>query len=226
MIQIPMQRIPAQRAIHSGTPPRTGTMTNGYSDRINHALAFAAKHHDQMVRRGTRLPYATHAANVAIILTRYGREDETVIGGILHNVISDYLSDGFTRERLDERIGEKFGVEVLETVLSVTERRFDDDGVELSTDERKTDLIARLNRANGKGLWIFAADKLHLCAALLADLRRTEFRETVWERQPHGRVNTIRWFSDSLAKLREADFDAPIMAELGRAIEELERFPE
>ena len=30
------------------------TVMNGYSDRINHALAFAAKHHDQQVRRGTR----------------------------------------------------------------------------------------------------------------------------------------------------------------------------
>ena len=58
----------------------------GYSDRINHALAFAAKHHDQRVRRGTRPPYLTHPANVAIILTRYGRDDQTVVSGILHDV--------------------------------------------------------------------------------------------------------------------------------------------
>ena len=43
----------------------------GYSDRINHALAFAAKHHDRQVHKGTRAPYGTHAANVAVILTRY-----------------------------------------------------------------------------------------------------------------------------------------------------------
>ena len=47
----------------------------GYSDRVNHALAFAAKHHDQQVRKGTRAPYATNAANVAIILTRYQRDE-------------------------------------------------------------------------------------------------------------------------------------------------------
>ena len=29
-------------------------MTTGYSDRINHALAFAAKHHDRQVRKGNR----------------------------------------------------------------------------------------------------------------------------------------------------------------------------
>ena len=37
-------------------------MPAGYSDRINHALAFAAKHHDRQVRKGTRLPYLTHPA--------------------------------------------------------------------------------------------------------------------------------------------------------------------
>ena len=29
----------------------------GYSDPINHAFAFAAKHHDRQVRKGTKLPY-------------------------------------------------------------------------------------------------------------------------------------------------------------------------
>src|SRR5688572_7634594 len=36
----------------------------GYSDRVNHALAFAAKYHDQQVRKGLRAPYFTQPANV------------------------------------------------------------------------------------------------------------------------------------------------------------------
>src|SRR3712207_9497864 len=91
----------------------------GYSDRINHALAFAAKHHDRQVRKGTRLPYLTHPANVAIILTRYGRDEETVVAGILHDVIEDCVRERYTRETLEQRIGEKFGAEVLEAVLAV-----------------------------------------------------------------------------------------------------------
>ena len=63
-------------------------MIIGYSDRINHAFAFAAKHHDQQVRKGTRLPYLTHPANVAVILTRYGCDEEIVIAGVLHDVIA------------------------------------------------------------------------------------------------------------------------------------------
>jgi hypothetical protein len=116
----------------------------GYSDRINHAFAFAAKHHDQQVRKGTRLPYLTQPANVAVILTRYGRDESTVVAGILHDTVADAVREGWTRETLDERIGRKFGMDSLETILAVTERRSDDDGVELSADDRRTDLLARL----------------------------------------------------------------------------------
>src|SRR5581483_3113796 len=101
--------------------------TTGYSDRINHALAFAAKHHDQQVRKGTRLPYVTHPAHVAIILTRYLRDDQTVVAGILHDVIEDCVRESYTRDMLQRRIGDKFGMDVLETVLAVTHRRVDDD---------------------------------------------------------------------------------------------------
>src|SRR3954452_23622147 len=118
---------------------------NGYSDRINHAFAFAAKHHDQQVRKGTKLPYLTHPANVAVILTRYGRDERTVVAGILHDVVEDCVRDGYTRELLEQRIGEKFGDDVLSTVLAVTHRRVDDDGVELSTDEKREDYLQRLD---------------------------------------------------------------------------------
>ena len=49
----------------------------GYSDPINHAFAFAAKHHDRQVRKGTRFPYLTAAPNIAVILTRYDQDDST-----------------------------------------------------------------------------------------------------------------------------------------------------
>src|SRR4051812_31306465 len=133
----------------------------GYSDRINHALAFAAKHHDRQVRKGTRLPYLTHPANVAIILTRYGRDDDTVVAGILHDVIEDCVRENFTRAMLEQRIGDKFGVSVLDTVLAVTHRIVDDEGVELSSEERKDDYLERLAQASDSARWVCAADKLH-----------------------------------------------------------------
>jgi len=189
----------------------TGT---GYSDVVNHALAFAAKHHDRQVRKGTKLPYLTHPANVAIILTRYDRDNDTVVAGILHDVIEDCVRDGYTREMLEQRIGDKFGPKVLETVLAVTYRRLDDDGVELSGDERRTDYLERLADANENARWVCAADKIHNASSIISDLRRTVDPETIWARFGSGRAGTARWYRQVYERLKELGFAAPIMREL------------
>lgn len=195
----------------------------GYSDRINHAFAFAAKHHDRQVRRGTRLPYLTHPANVAVILTRYDRDEQTVVSGILHDVVEDCVRDGYTRDTLEQRIGDKFGQEVLDTVLAVTERQVDEEGVELSSEERKDDYLARLAAAPERALWVCAADKVHNGSTILADLVRTLDPDTVWSRFAAGRTGTVRWYRRVYERLRELGFAAPIMEELREVTEELER---
>ena len=195
---------------------------SGYSDRINHALAFAAKHHDRQVRKGTRLPYLTHPANVAIILTRYGRDDQTVVAGILHDVIEDCVRESYTREMLEQRIGDKFGSEVLDIVLAVTHRRVDDDGIELSSDDKRDDYIERLGTANERALWVCAADKLHNANSILADLRRTIDSNTIWSRFSGGREGTLRWYRRVYERLRELGFTGEIMPELEQVVIALE----
>ena len=198
-------------------------MPRGYSDRINHAFAFAAKHHDRQVRKGTRLPYLTHPANVAVILTRYGQDEQTIIAGILHDVIEDCVRDGFTRDMLEQRIGDKFGPEVLDTVLAVTQRQVDEEGIELSSEERKDDYLARLAAASDSARWVCAADKIHNGASIVADLKRTLDPDTVWSRFSAGRLGTVRWYRRVYERLREIGFDAPIMTELREVAEELEQ---
>ena len=194
----------------------------GYSDRINHAFAFATKHHDQQVRKGTRLPYLTHPANVALILTRYGRDEETVVAGILHDVIEGCVREGWSQEKLEERIGSKFGNSVLSTALSVAERRLDDDGIELSHEDRKTDYMTRLALASEEALWVSAAHNLHNIGSILSDVRRTSFPETVWGRFAAGKQGTVQAYADIAARLQAVGFDGEIVAELKAATEELQ----
>ncbi len=196
-------------------------MTTGYSDRINHALAYATKHHDQQVRRGTRSPYLTRHANVAVILSRYGVDEDTVVAGILHDVVGDGLRGGMSREALAGRVAEKFGVDALDLAFAVTERRVDEEGVEMSSDERREDLLERLAGAPNGARWVVAADALHEAGTLLAELRRTDFPETVWARTPRGQG--VDWLRRVHDRLTAAGFSAPIMNELGGLLDELER---
>jgi hypothetical protein len=196
-------------------------MTIGYSDRINHALAYATKHHDQQVRRGTRSPYLTRHANVAVILARYGSDEDTVVAGILHDVVSDGMRGGMSRESLAGRVGEKFGGGALDLALAISERRADDDGIELSADERRDDLLQRLPGVPDRARWVVAADALHEAGTLLAELGRTEFPESVWGRGP--RDQGLEWLRRVHGRLSEVGFAAPIMAELRDLVDELER---
>ena len=198
-------------------------MVLGYSDRINHALAFAAKHHDRQVRKGTRMPYRTHPANVALILTRYEQDEDTVVAGILYDVVEDWIREHYKREMLEQRITEKFGTVALKTLLSVTERLLDDNDVELSLDERKDDCLERLAAADTRARWVCAADRIHEGGTILADLRRTIDPESVWTRFHSGRDGTIRWHRRVYDRLQDVGFVAPIMDELRQIVEALER---
>ena len=169
-------------------------------------------------------PYLTHPANVAIILTRYGRNDDTVIAGILHDVIEDCVREGWTQEMLEERIGEKFGANVLDAVLTVTYRRVDEEGNELDRDERRTDYLHRLESASDCARWVCAADKVHNGSSILADLRRTMDPDTVWSRFSVGRDGTIRWYRAVYERLKAVGFDAPILEELRAVAEALEHY--
>lgn len=195
---------------------------NGYSDRINHALAFAAKHHDQQVRKGVRLPYLTHAANVALILTRYGCDETIVVAGILHDVIEDCVQESWTHAMLESRMAEKFGEDVLVAVLAVTKRRLDDDGNEMDRNERHADYLSRLSSADDRSRWVCAADQVHNANATLADLRRTIDPMSVWGRFAGGRTAAVANYRAAYDRLVEIGFAAPIMDELRATVEQVE----
>lgn len=215
----PEPRAPAPPDAHPQHARRTPV--TGYSDRINHALAFAAKHHDREVRKGARSPYFTAPANVAVILTRYGCGEEAVIAGVLQHAVEDMLRDGLSDDAVHDRLADKFGAAAVATVLGAARRRYDDDGVELSHEEQKEDLLARLGHASEASRWAFAAHEVHDASTILADLRRTRFPDAVWGRFTEGRADKARWYGDAAARLGAVGFAAPIVDELRAAAEAL-----
>ena len=200
---------------------------SAYSPRINHAMAFAAKHHRGQNRKGSDIPYITHPANVAIILARYGCDEETIVAGILHDVVEDCVRDGWTRPDLEERIGDKFGRDVLEAVLDVTELKLDETGAERPYETRKSEYLAQIEHASDRGRWVCAADKIHNGRAILADLEVARANgkpaDDVWSRFKKGRDETIAWYGRVHAALRRAGFEAAVMDELRSVADDLQR---
>jgi hypothetical protein len=88
----------------------------------------------------------------------------------------------------------------------------------------RADYLARLAAAPRRALWVCAADKLHNASSILADLRRTEFPDLVWERFKPGRQGTIQWYRLVYDRLTELGFVEPIMQELGATVAALESY--
>jgi hypothetical protein len=214
---------PELSCVPTGSSTPTNARVPGYSDRINHALAFAAKHHDQEVRKGTRAPYRTQAANVAVILARYDRDDDTLVAAILHDAIEHSLRTGARVQDLTERLTAKFGERSLELALSVVLKGSDEHGIDLSLAESRADQLQRIGEASEPAQWVSAAVTLHHAAALAADLRRTVDADAVWSRAPGGRSGALAHYTAVVDRLRMSGFGGAILGELTLVLADLDK---
>lgn len=176
---------------------------HGYSDRINHALAFAAKYYGAVEAPERTMAYLAHPASVAIILVRYGCEDLTVVAGILHCVLEEAAPGA--REELEAKVLEKFGPVVLSTACEVLEPRHDALGRLRAWRTCKREFLLQIADAEPRGLDICAADELHNCGAAIRVVRRlgAEYLRAAPDASP---ADTLWWFgaiADHLESRRE-----------------------
>jgi hypothetical protein len=167
----------------------------GYSDRINHAFAFAAKYHGAVAPPGAGMDYVAHPANVAIILARYGCEQATIVAGILHHVLEETAPEH--RPVLEQKIGDKFGPVVLAVARDAVEPKLDRRGRERSWQSCKQEYLTLLALAEPRALDIIVADELHVCGSTITALRRLglEYLRTV---SRAGSDQTIWWYRSML----------------------------
>ena len=154
----------------------------GYSDRINHAFAFAAKYHGAVAPPGAGMDYVAHPANVAVILARYGCEQATIVAGILHHVLEETTAEH--REVLEQKISDKFGPVVLAIARDAVEPKLDRRGAERSWQSCKQEYLPLLAMAEPRALDIIVADELHACGSTITALRRERIRNVATPSPP------------------------------------------
>lgn len=186
--------------------------TFALSPQYERALQFAARAHRQQVRKGTDIPYITHVVHVSVVLLRYGFDEDVVIAGLLHDVVEDC---GVAPQELEGL----FGANVARLVEAVSERK-GIGGVERSWEERKTEALAHLRRGDSAIAALKAADALHNIHSIVTDLALVG--SAVWQRFKRGPDRMLWYYSEILAVVRDALGDHPIVAELARAIADLE----
>jgi (p)ppGpp synthase/HD superfamily hydrolase len=178
---------------------------HGYSDRINHAFAFAAKYYGAVAPVGAGMDYFAHPANVAVILARYGCEQVTIVGGILHFVLEEATPG--RRPVLERKIGDKFGPVALAIAIDATEPKYDRRGAERSWQSCKQEYLGQLATAEPRALDICVADELHTCGSTITALRRlgVEYLRTL---SRAGSEQTIWWYR-SMLEVLDARADWP-----------------
>jgi (p)ppGpp synthase/HD superfamily hydrolase len=168
---------------------------HGYSDRINHAFAFAAKYYVALAPAGAGMDYIAHPANVAVILSRYGCEQVTVVAGILHHVLEEAPPE--RRPMLEQKIADKFGPVALAIARDALEPKFDRRGAERPWQHCKSEYLTQLATAEPRALDICVADELHACGSTITALRRlgVEYLRTL---SHAGSEQTIWWYRSML----------------------------
>ena len=143
---------------------------SGYSDRINHAFAFAAKHYGALRPAAGGMGFLAHPSNVAVILARYGAEPITIVAGIVHHILEALPPAG--RPEMEQKIGNKFGPVALAIACDAVEPTHDPRGMPRSWGARKQEYLTQLAAVEPRALDICVADEIHAAGSTVASVSR------------------------------------------------------
>ncbi len=125
-----------------------------YSYAIEQAIRAASVLHKDQVRKGqVPYPYITHLFAVAMIVSDYTDDEDTIVASLLHDTLED---TDYTEKELED----DFGGAVKDIVLSITESNSSVDE-RAGTLEQKRQYLKQLRGASERALVIVAADKIH-----------------------------------------------------------------
>ncbi len=125
-----------------------------YSFSIEQAIRAASVLHKDQVRKGqVPYPYITHLVAVAMIVSDYTDDENTIVAALLHDTLED---TDYTIEELRD----DFGAVVAEIVGALTEPELKSNE-KSSIVEQKKQYLKQLREATEETLVVLAGDKIH-----------------------------------------------------------------
>src|SRR4030066_162999 len=131
-----------------------------FTPKIQKAIVRSTQLHWNQTRKGDGLPYIIHPYSVAFIVSRYTKDEDTVVAAFLHDVLEDVKKEEYN----DKQMIKEFGQNVLNIVKGVSEEK--DASItkkeeKATWEERKRKYLERLRHDSEGSLIVCAADKIH-----------------------------------------------------------------
>jgi len=179
------------------------------TERIERAIGIASMAHDGHVRKGHYvMPYIAHPVAVAMLLSTYTDDEDTIIAGLLHDTIED---TGYKEGAMKIDFGER----VTKIVLEVTEK-----DKKASWDERKQGYIDAIKDKSVEACLVACADKISNIHDLISAQERSG--ERAWENFNKTSKEKKLWYFRSVYKELEKRLQGGLICELKAALWDLE----
>lgn len=183
--------------------------------RIQKAIDKACRLHLNQIRKADEsLPYISHPFSVAWILSGCTDDEDTIIAGLLHDVLEDvpgYCPGDLARD---------FGANVAGIVGELTEDKdpnVPEDG-RTTWKRRKETFLRRLEQGSQKALLICAADKMHNLQSMVES--HGEQGDDVWKKF-NASPDQILWFYGEVLKVMEKRLHDDIVRDYGKELRRL-----
>ncbi len=186
-----------------------------YNEKIQKAIDLAIQTHEveqKQKRKGKDIAYIAHPLAVGLILARANASEEVVVAGILHDIIEDGLQDP---EVAKQNIKDKFGDEVLDLVMSVSEKNKD-----LSWEERKKNFLQGLKEFSKESLILKSADIINNLNEIADDYEKEG--EKVFRRFNASKDKVLGHKLEAIEIILNQYPDNPLAEDLKRATERIE----
>lgn len=184
-----------------------------FTTRLEQAMRRAAEWHHGQFRKGSKTPYIIHPFGVAMILDRFGFDEELIIAGLLHDVVED------TDATIDD-IRREFGSRVAEIVGHCSETKLDTSGVKRPWIDRKRDHIEALAAAPIESRAVVLADKLQNLMSIACDL---EAGRPVWSLFNAEREDVLTSYRTCLERIGHGEKLIGLVNEFKMALQDVER---
>ena len=160
-------------------------------EKINFAFKYASEKHSHQFRKGTTIPYIVHIYEVFQYLREEGADENTLIAGILHDVVED------TGTSIEE-IEKLFGKDIAKLVGYETEDK------SLPYLQRKTLHMGILKNAAESAKLVNCADKLSNLRSIYLDQKY--YGQDSWKKFNGSRDEIKKYYSmalDALSSLKD-----------------------